>query len=95
VLDTIGLGNAGLVCVRDGGAFITSLPDAIPKTARGIYPDTIGVQPDGPSLAQLATRVTDGELTIRVAETMPLEEFKPGYELIAKGGLPGKIVFTM
>ena len=47
------------------------------------------------SLAQLATRVTDGELTIRVAETMPLEEFKRGYERLAQGGLRGKIVFTM
>jgi NADPH:quinone reductase len=94
-LDTIGLGDAALVCVRDGGAFITSVPNAIPDTTRGIYPNTIGVQPDGPSLAQLATRVTDGELTIRVAETMPLEEFKRGYERLAEGGLQGKIVFTM
>jgi len=94
-LDTIGLGDAGLVCVRDGGAFITSLPSAIPGTARGIYPNSIGVQPDGPSLAQLATLVTDGALTIRVAETLPLEEFKQGYERLAAGGVRGKIVFTM
>jgi NADPH:quinone reductase-like Zn-dependent oxidoreductase len=94
-LDTIGLGDAGLVCVRDGGAFVTSVPNAVPKAARGIYPGTIGVQPDGPSLAQLATRVTDGELTIRVAETLPLEQFKRGYELLAGGGVRGKIVFTM
>jgi NADPH:quinone reductase-like Zn-dependent oxidoreductase len=94
-LDTIGLGDAGLVCVRDGGAFVTSVPNAVPGAARGIYPATVGVQPDGPSLAQLATRVTDGELTIRVAETLPLEEFKRGYELLANGGVRGKIVFTM
>jgi NADPH2:quinone reductase len=94
-LDTIGLGDAGLVCVRDGGAFITSVPNAIPGTARGIYPNTIQVQPDGPSLAQLATRVTEGELTIRVAETLPLDEFKRGYEKLAEGGVRGKIVFTM
>jgi NADPH:quinone reductase len=94
-LDTIGLGDAAIVCVRDGGAFITSVPTAIPDTARGIYPNTIGVQPDGPSLAQLATLVTEGELTVRVAETLPLEDFKQGYERIAEGGLQGKIVFTM
>jgi NADPH2:quinone reductase len=94
-LDTIGLGEAGLVCVRDGGAFITSVPGAIPDAARGIYPNTVKVQPDGPSLAQLATRVTDGELTIRVAETLPLREFKRGYERLAEGGLRGKIVLTM
>jgi NADPH2:quinone reductase len=94
-LDTIGLGEAGVVCVRDGGAFITSVPSAVPDAARGIYPNTVKVQPDGPSLAQLATRVTDGELTIRVAETLPLQEFKRGYERLAEGGLRGKIVLTM
>jgi NADPH:quinone reductase len=94
-LDTIGLGEAGLVCVRDGGAFVTSLANTLPSAARGIHPGAVGVQPDGPSLAQLATRVTDGELTIRVAETLPLEEFKRGYELLAQGGVRGKIVFTM
>jgi NADPH:quinone reductase-like Zn-dependent oxidoreductase len=94
-LDTIGLGDAGLVCVRDGGAFVTSLGKTIPSAARGIHPGTVGVQPDGPALAQLATLVTDGALTIRVAETLPLEEFKRGYELLAQGGLRGKIVFTM
>jgi NADPH:quinone reductase len=93
-LDTIGLGDAGLVCVRDGGAFVTSVPNAVPDAGRGIYPATVKVQPDGPSLAQLATRVTDGELTIWVAETLPLQEFKRGYELLAGGGLRGKIVFT-
>ena len=39
--------------------------------------------------------MADGELTIRVAETLPLEEFKRGYERLAEGGLQGKIVFTM
>jgi zinc-binding alcohol dehydrogenase family protein len=43
----------------------------------------------------LATLVTDGALTIRVAETLPLEEFKRGYGLLAEGGVRGKIVFTM
>jgi NADPH:quinone reductase len=94
-LDTIGLGDAALVCVRDGGAFITSLPSAVPDAARGIYPNTVQVQPDGPSLAQLAARVTDGELTIRVAETLPLQDFKRGYERLAQGGVRGKIVLTM
>ncbi len=95
VLDTIGLGDAALVCVRDGGAFITSVPSAVPGAARGIYPNTVKVQPDGPSLAQLATLVTEEKLSARVAETLPLEEFKQGYERLAEGGLRGKIVFTM
>jgi NADPH:quinone reductase-like Zn-dependent oxidoreductase len=34
-VDTIGLGVAALVCVRDGGAFVTSVPTAVPGPARG------------------------------------------------------------
>ena len=49
----------------------------------------------GPSLAQLAARVVEGDLSARVVKTFPIDEFKQGYELIAKGGVRGKIVFTL
>jgi NADPH:quinone reductase len=94
-IDTIGLGDQAIVCVRDGGNFVTSVPSAVPDTQRGIYPGSVQVQPDGPSLAQLATRVVEGDLTARVVKTLPIDEFKQGYELLARGGLGGKIVFTM
>ena len=94
-LDTVGLGEAALVCVRDGGNFVTSLPTAVPDGARGIQPGTVQVQPDGPSLAQLASRVVAGELTARVVRTLAIDDFKRGYELLAEGGLAGKIVFTL
>ena len=82
--------------MRDGGNFVTSVPDAVPDTQRGAStPDSVQVQPDGPSLAQLASRVVEGELTARVVKTLPIDEFKQGYELLAQGGLGGKIVFTM
>ncbi len=35
-LDTVGLGTEALVCVRDGGAFVTSVPTAVPKPVREI-----------------------------------------------------------
>ena len=35
-LDTVGLGSGALVCVRDGGAFVTSVPTAVPDAARDI-----------------------------------------------------------
>jgi NADPH:quinone reductase len=94
-IDTIGLGDAALVCVRDGGNFLTAVPPSVPEHQRGIYPGSVQVQPDGPSLAQLATQVVEGNLSPRVAKTLPLEEFKQGYELLAKGGLGGKLVFTL
>jgi NADPH:quinone reductase len=94
-IDTIGLGDDALVCVRDGGNFITALPPSVPDTQRGIYPNSVQVQPDGPSLAQLATQVVEGNLSPRVVKTLPIDEFRQGYELLAAGGLGGKVVFTL
>jgi NADPH:quinone reductase len=93
-LDTVGLGASALVCVRDGGAFVTSVPTAVPDTARGIAPETVQVQPDANALAELAGRAVAGELTVRVAETLPLERFRDAYTLLERGGLRGKIVLT-
>jgi NADPH:quinone reductase-like Zn-dependent oxidoreductase len=93
-IDTIGLGDTALVCVRDGGAFVTSVPTAVPGPARGITPQTVQVQPDAEALTELAARAAAGELTVRVAEAFPLEDFREGYERLARGGLYGKIVLT-
>jgi NADPH:quinone reductase-like Zn-dependent oxidoreductase len=94
-VDTIGLGVAGLVCVRDGGAFVTSVPSSVPGAARGIAPETVQVQPDAGAAAELAQRAAAGELTVRVAETIPLERFCEAYTRLERGGLHGKIVLTL
>ena len=97
-LDTAGLGPGALGCVRDGGAFVTSVtvgtPGAVPEAARGISPGTVGVAPDADATAELAGRAAAGELTLRVAQTLPLERFRDAYTLLARGGLYGKIVLT-
>lgn len=93
-IDTIGLGDAALVCVRDGGAFVTSVPTAVPGPARGITPETVQVQPDAGALTELIGRAAAGELTVRIAEVFPLERFRDGYERLARGGLRGKIILT-
>lgn len=93
-IDTVGLGAVGLACVRDGGAFVTSVPSAIPDAARDIAPQTVQVQPDARQLGELAERVVAGELTVRVAEVLPLERFREAYELLQGGGLRGKVVLT-
>jgi NADPH2:quinone reductase len=94
-VDTIGLGAAALVCVRDGGTFVTSVPSAVPDPARGIAPETVQVQPDAGAAAELAQRAASGELTVRVAETIPLERFRDAYTRLQRGGLHGKIVLTL
>lgn len=93
-LDTVGLGAGALVCVRDGGAFVTSLPGAVPDAARGIAPQTVQVQPDADATAELVLDVAAGDLTVRVAEILPLERFRDAYTPLERGGLHGKIVLT-
>ena len=94
-LDTVGLGSGALGCVRDGGAFVTSVttvPGAVPAAARGISPLAVAVQPDAAATAELADRAARGELTLRVNETLPLERFRDAYTRLEHGGLYGKIV---
>lgn len=96
-VDTVGLGSRALGCVRDGGAFVTSVttvPGSVPDAARGISPRTVAVQPDADATAELADLAAQGELTLRVAETVPLERFRDAYARLERGGLPGKIVLT-
>jgi NADPH:quinone reductase-like Zn-dependent oxidoreductase len=93
-IDTIGLGADGLDCVRDDGAFVTSITVAVPDAARGITPATVQVQPDAAALAELADRAVAGELTVRVGEVLPLERFREGYDRLQQGGLRGKVVLA-
>jgi NADPH2:quinone reductase len=93
-LDTAGLASDALVCVRDGGSFVTTVPWAVPDAARGIAPQTVQVQPEAGALAELADGAATGELTVRVAEVLPLDRFRDGYARLARGGLRGKIVLT-
>ena len=93
-LDTVGLGAGALMCVRDGGAFVTSVPTAVPEAGRGIATQTVQVQPDPKATSELAGRAAAGELTVRVAEILPLERFRDAYARLERGGLRGKIVLT-
>ena len=46
------------------------------------------------SAAELAARAAAGELTLRVAETLPFERFRAAYTRLERGGLHGKIALT-
>jgi NADPH:quinone reductase-like Zn-dependent oxidoreductase len=93
-LDTVGLGADALACVRDGGSFVTSVPTAVPDAQRGIDTGTVQVQPDPAATADLAGRAAAGELTVRIADTLPLDRFHEAYSRLARGGLRGKLVLT-
>ena len=93
-LDTVGLGDIALACVRDGGKFVTSVPTAVPGATRGIDPETVQVQPDADATAELAGRAAAGKLTVRVAQTLPFERFRDAYARLERGGLRGKVVLA-
>jgi NADPH:quinone reductase len=93
-IDTVGLGAGGMACVRDGGAFVTSVPTAMPESAREISPQTVQVQPDAGALAEVADLAAAGKLTVRVAEVLSLERFRDAYRRLASGGAHGKVVLT-
>lgn len=91
-VDTVGLGSAALACVREAGTFVTSVPTAVPDAERGISPGAVQVQPDGEAAAELARLAAAGELTIRVALTLPLDRYHEAYSRLESGGRRGKIV---
>ena len=48
------------------------------------------MQPDADATAELADLAAKGELTLRVAETVPLERFRDAYMRLERGGVPGR-----
>ncbi|MFF3819636.1 NADP-dependent oxidoreductase [Streptomyces bluensis] len=95
VLDTATLGQAVIGAVADGGTFVTTRPDAMPESERGIRLRVTQVGADGATLTTLSDLAAAGELALRVAETYPLEEAAKAHARLAAGGLRGRIVLTM
>jgi NADPH2:quinone reductase len=86
---------AVLGAVRDGGRYVNLGPLLGPITSeRGIEVVDQFVHHDAARLASLVQLVDAGQLTPRVAETFPLTEAGAAHELLAKGGLRGRVVLV-
>jgi NADPH:quinone reductase-like Zn-dependent oxidoreductase len=94
-LDTVGLGPSLVDAIRDGGSLFTTVPGSLPEETKGITAQTVQVQPDPSALATLARQAVEGTLTVRVAETLPWDDYRRGYQMLQAGGLRGKIVLTV
>jgi NADPH:quinone reductase-like Zn-dependent oxidoreductase len=94
-LDTGLAGMAALDAVRDKGAFVAVAAGAAPVPLRGTRVHNVWIHTDGPRLAELAALVDAGQLTPRVAATLPLEQVATAHERVAAGGLRGRIVLTL
>jgi NADPH:quinone reductase-like Zn-dependent oxidoreductase len=92
MLDAAALGPAALAAVRDEGAFVSVLRPATPPARRGIRVDTVSVRSDGDTLRDLVALVDDDRLTLRVANTFPLEEAAQAHALLARRGVRGRPV---
>ena len=83
---------AGLV--RDGGVVVNTtvwMPAPSDKT-RGVRGIDLFVRSDATQLAELAARVDRGELTIDVAERVPMTDLASIHGRAADGTLTGKVV---
>jgi len=95
VLDAAPVGPPLIAAVRDHGVFITVLDFQLPATERGIRVGKVSATPDAPRLGRLVAALAAGDLTTRVAASLPLEQAAQAHERAAAGGLRGKIVLTV
>jgi NADPH2:quinone reductase len=94
VLDTAGVGGAALGAVRDGGALVTTIPPTAPPAERDIRVSALQVEADGGQLAELVALAEQGKLTLRVAQTYPLQDAAVAHARLEKGGIRGRLVLT-
>ncbi|WP_171165560.1 NADP-dependent oxidoreductase [Streptomyces sp. I05A-00742] len=94
VLDAAVLGVPALGAVRNRGSFVSVVAGAAPVALRGITVAENWVAADGPALARLSSLAESGRLSLRVADTLPLDHAAQAHETLAKGGLRGRLVLT-
>jgi len=80
--------------VRDGGVVVntTVWMPAPADEARGVRGIDLYVRSDAAQLAELVARVDRGELSVDVAERVPLAELPSVHARAAAGGISGKVV---
>ncbi len=93
-VDAAALGAVALDAVRGGGAFAALVPGGAPAPLRGTKVLHTWIRADGARLADLVALAEAGKLTLRVAETFPLEQVGAAHERVAKGGLRGRVVLV-
>ncbi|HEY3716357.1 MAG TPA: NADP-dependent oxidoreductase [Jatrophihabitantaceae bacterium] len=95
VIDPAHLRESVLGAVRDGGAYVNLAPSLGPAPAeRAIRRLDQFAHHDGALLAELGRLVDAGRLTLRVAQTFPLDEAPAALDLAGKGGLRGRVVIV-
>ncbi|MFB7502099.1 NADP-dependent oxidoreductase [Streptomyces broussonetiae] len=89
-LDAAGLAVRALAAVRTRGAYVTVVGGSAPLPLRGIRVHQQWISADGAALSDLAAM----DLTLRVADVLPLERAPEAHERLAAGGVRGRLVLT-
>ncbi|MEV4129517.1 NADP-dependent oxidoreductase [Nocardia sp. NPDC049707] len=91
-LDAAALGPDALAAVRARGRFVSISVPTTPIPLRGTEVTTVLVHADRSQLDELVALVDNGHLTLRVAETYPLDQVVTAQRRLAAGGLRGRLV---
>lgn len=94
VIDAAVLGITAHQALRGTGTFVALVAPFAPPPIRGTRVVVQEVFADGERLAELATLVDDGTLTLRVAHAFPLAQAREAHELLEKGGIGGRIILV-
>lgn len=92
VLDAAALQEPALAAVRPGGLFVGLQPSMPLPATEGRTVTAVGVVPDGAGLSDLIARAVTGELTVRVAGTVPFDDAESAFDRVAAGNNRGRWV---
>ncbi|MBP2338986.1 NADPH:quinone reductase-like Zn-dependent oxidoreductase [Saccharothrix coeruleofusca] len=93
VIDAANVGTAALDAVAHGGGYV-SLLNSSPFARRAVRTVDLAYHTDGKRLWELSALAGAGMLTLRVADTLPLERAAEAHERLAAGGLRGRLVLV-
>ena len=93
VFDAAVLGYPALDAARGGGTFASFVLPG-PDKLRGIRVEPVMIRAGGAALSALSALAAAGKLTLRVADTYPLEHAAKAHERLEAGGLRGRLVLV-
>ncbi|GHJ47199.1 NADPH:quinone reductase [Catellatospora sp. TT07R-123] len=94
VIDAAVIGVAAHEALRGAGTFVALVAPFAPPPLRGTRVLVQEVYADGARLAELSALVDAGVLTLRVADTLPLEDVAAAHDRLTTGGHRGRLVLT-
>jgi NADPH:quinone reductase-like Zn-dependent oxidoreductase len=94
VADTVGGPAVTALCRRliSGGRICTAATDPIDPAGLAAEPVFIFLHQDGPRLAEIVAEVAAGAIAVPIARRMPLAAAAEAQQLVAAGGVGGKII---